>query len=492
MYCIQYICTFYPAIIYRKTMENSKFFTLLRTLNADELPAFHKYLRQLHGGEKIALQVFEYARKSGPDFKDEKKLDIEYAYQKIFKEELSTTNRKKMLDALSDLHLWLKDFLLTKMMTPDFVGTQIVWLDILQERGLHEDYSKQLSRFYAKVKEEPKKDTKKYLVEMTAGYSYYQQLALIKSPDKITDLQACLDSLEVCAETIRMRLACQLANVKKVLASKSAPAAPPLRLPEDRIRASSPLLELSCNIYQLIETEEEKYYNEIEKVFKANQLDPDELHGALGYLHNYAATQIRNGKENNIEKIHELNQLGLKNGLFKDSTNLSPDQFNNIISIACSAKDYAWATSFIRDRQMVLPEDIRDHIVLLARATVNFSQGNFEQVLTSLDSIDFTGLFNNIRCKLLMLMSYVELDKDNAFEYCQKFETWLIHREPKTSAVAGVLATVRIIKMLISKKEQKEIIQNRIDLASNLYSKTWLQKKTDTYKARYATRDRRY
>ena len=169
-------------------MEKSKFITLARTLTPDELPAFHKYLRQLHGGEKIALQVFEYVRKHTFGSKDEKKIQIEYAYPKIFKETLSDTNRKKILDALSDLHLWLKDFLLAQKLDNGSVENQIIWLDILQERGLHDDYSRQLSRFYTKIKEEPKKDAKKYLVEMVAGFSQYQQIALSKSPDTITDL----------------------------------------------------------------------------------------------------------------------------------------------------------------------------------------------------------------------------------------------------------------------------------------------------------------
>ena len=77
-------------------MKNSKFFTLLGTLTIEEVPAFHKYLRQLHGGEKVALKVFEYARKLYPRFEDQKKLDIEYAYRKLFGTEDHKIYRGKM------------------------------------------------------------------------------------------------------------------------------------------------------------------------------------------------------------------------------------------------------------------------------------------------------------------------------------------------------------------------------------------------------------
>jgi hypothetical protein len=106
-------------------MKNLKFFALMRTLEKEEVSHFQKYLKQLHGGEDIALQVFAYARKYYTHKKHEKKLDIAYAYQKIFGEEITENTRKKMLNTLSDLYLWLKDFLLSEKMRQDAFERQV-------------------------------------------------------------------------------------------------------------------------------------------------------------------------------------------------------------------------------------------------------------------------------------------------------------------------------------------------------------------------------
>ncbi len=472
-------------------MKNLRFFTFLRTLDEREIQAFHKYLKQMHGGEVIALRVFDYARKLHPDFQDAKKLEFTYAYQRIFEVDISQGSRRKMLDALSDLHLWLKEFLIADKLVRDGLENQALWLDILQERGMQDEYSKQLTRFHQKIKDGSKKDAKQYLMEMATSYSYYQQLASVRPMPDIEALQQCLDSLEACAETIRIRLACQLANAKKMRMPRSIANVSSLIFPQAQIVERSPLLALYCNVYQLVETEQEEYYYQIEAVFKENKLGSDELHGVLNYLHNYAATQIRNGTENNINKrIHELNQLGFEYGLFDQPLNLSPEQFANIISLACLVKDYDWAVSFMEDRQTILPESMRSDIVLLARASITFAKGDFEQVLTLLHSVEFKGTHNLIRSKLLILRSYVELGKENAFEHCLSFEAWLSHRVPKTEAVTGVLASVRVIKMLIGKKEKPETVQNRIDKASNLYIRPWLQKKANDYKPSYTAPQR--
>lgn len=464
-------------------MKGSKFITLLRTLSAEELPAFHKYLRQMHGGEKVALQVFEYVRKLYPKFEDNKKLEIDYIYQKLFGGEKQENPRKKMLDTLSDLHLWLKKFLLIEKLDNDLMTSQLLWASILEERHLQEEYSKHITRFHKDVKDLPRKDAKIYLVEMTVGYFYYQYLAQPSAKPRIEELENTLTELEICAETIRLRLACQLANIRKVQVPESVPIATvsSLTLPRVELRENSPLLELYYNIYQLIDTEKEVYYDNIAKAFfKADEFEEDELHGALSYLHNYVATQLRNGTESNITaRIHELNKYAFTHGLFNS---LSAGQFANIVSMACSVKDYKWATHFVEKCPVALPAEA----VLLARAAITFGEKQFEEVLNMLEEVDFKGLYEIIRSRLLILRSYVELDSAKAFDYCSSFELWINGRKPKTEAVEGILATVRIIKMLIMKKQQQQKILAELEKAPLLYTKSWLREKVANYKAIYA------
>ena len=483
-------------------MQNGKFFSLLYTLNEKEVQVFHKHLKQLYGKEPISLRAFEYAKDlylSGPQ---RRKPDMVHAHRRAYQSALSDQEkeRKKMLkntlNLFHDLHLRLRDFLLFEKVRDDSLESQALWLEVLQERKLQDEYSKQAARFYTETKAAPKIDAKKYLLEMTASYFQYQQLALVRPTPDTGALQQCLETLEICAETIRIKLACQLANLRKMQPPKVSTTlpAPPLELPEARIIKSSPLLALYCDIYQLIEKEEEEYFNRIQAVFveETKRLDPDELHGALGYLHNYAAIQIRNGAENNIGKrIHELNQHGRHYGLFDRPEGMSDTQFTNIINLACSVKDYDWATSFMEEHQRALPEKIRADIVVLAGASIAFTEAHFERVLMLLGPIKFKHLHHTIRARSLMLRSYLELNNDDALEDCLTFESMLErNRDPRTDAVEAMLASVRIIKMFILKKEDQETILERIEKAPTLYFKPWLKKQAAEYKATYAPHKR--
>ena len=146
-------------------MQNLKFFSLLHTLTQGEVSAFHKYLKQVHGGEEIAIKVFEYSKKLYPTLRNTKKLEMNYAYRKIFGAKIAEQeiNRKKMLNTLYDLHSWLKDFLLLEKACSDSWESQVLWLGILRDRGLEDQLAKHTTRFYEETIAQPKKRSRDFI-----------------------------------------------------------------------------------------------------------------------------------------------------------------------------------------------------------------------------------------------------------------------------------------------------------------------------------------
>lgn len=77
-------------------MKKTKFISLARSLNKNEMHAFGKYLKRVHRNDEIAISVFDYVRKILPGIDAERKLDIDYAYKKVFSEPLNSNKSNRV------------------------------------------------------------------------------------------------------------------------------------------------------------------------------------------------------------------------------------------------------------------------------------------------------------------------------------------------------------------------------------------------------------
>jgi len=490
-FCIQYSVNFFPVKFNLGLMKNSKFFTLLRSLDQDEFYTFGKYLKRLHGGEDIALSVFNYAKRLFPGFEDEEKLKIACACRKIFKEavDANSYNRKKLLNALSDLHLWLKEFLLLEKVKNESFESRVLWMVILKERGLDPEFSRCAARLQADVGTMTKAGVPDYMKGMVSNYFFYYHLAHNKLSTDINALQDCGNDLDLFYAVCRLKVACEMANRKNQLSLEFNLEALPavIGLSNAAFFSDHPLLQLYRNDYELIAHRQDHRYSEIETMVATNvhKIEPEELHTILSYLHNYAIAQIRQGNEAYWNMTHQLNKFGVEHGVFTKGGEMSPTQFNNMVNAACRAKDFVWVSSFIDAHQKNLRESVRSDTVLLAEAIVLFEKNKYREALQRLKEVEFTDLHYAIRSKSLIIRSYYELP-DSAVDIvglCIAFESYLKrNRKPKQVAVEATINFIRIVKMLCREKATKEDIVREIEVTTPIYFKAWLLEKAAAYK----------
>lgn len=480
-------------------MQNRKFLTLFRTLDAREAAAFHRYLKRLHGHEDIALAVFDYVRRLYPDFRDKYKLDLAYAYKKIFHADITANdyNRTKILNALSDLHLWLREFLLWEKAKTDSFENRVLWLMVLRERGLDAEFSKQAAWLRSAVTGTPRKGVPDYIKGIAAQhFFYYHRTQDIASTDLVA-LRQCADDLDVYYAVAKLKLACEMVNLKKKRPLEFDLEALPavIQLAESQSAADHPLLLLYREVYQLVAANEEERYHRISALMvdQVRYIVPEEMGVLLSYLHNYVAEQIRQGKEGFWEKAHQLNKFGVENGIFTLKNLMSAGQFNNIVNIACRVGDFAWAESFIASQSKFLAADIAADTVLLARAVIRFENHDFGEVFRLLELADFKDINDDIRSRAFLLRAYYEsrADADRMLDYCMAFEAFLRrHRKSHKEAVAATLNFLRMMKMLIRKKHDRGRIIREIETAKPIYFTAWLLGKAAVYKAEFAARKR--
>jgi hypothetical protein len=471
-------------------MRKRKFIQLAGTLNKDKMAAFSKHLKRLHCNDTVALAVFDHIRKLHPFLSDEPKLEINYAYKKIFKVPLGSdkANRAKMLNALSDLHLWLKEFLLLEKIKSDEFESRMFWMSILKELGLKDEYARKAALLQAAVEQMPKANIEDYMKGMAANYFFYYHLTHDKQKLDIQALNNCAADLDLFYAVSRLKIACEMVNRQSLMSQPPSLEVLPaiIELSKAKPISGHPLLVLYHKVYDLISSQEDLLFAELEHLLRENsrKVAPEELHIILSYLHNYAAMQIRRGNEKYWGMIHRLDIFAAENGVLEKSGQISSSQFNNIVNVACISKDLKWALSFIKKYKQLLPDNIRKDTVALANALILFEKKEYRNAIQKLSDVVFTDLHHAIRSKSVILRSYYEMNDENfdVKEYCAAFEIFL-KRQQKTNreAVTATLNFVKIVKKLKRRNEDKQLIISEIENTNPLYFRLWLLEKAAEY-----------
>lgn len=477
----------FPANVNDKFMNDLKFLTLLRTLDDKELSAFNKYLKQAHGNEQIALSLFAYILKFYPGLRDEKKLDLDYAYRKVFKKELGE-ERKNALNTLSDLHTWLKHFMLSEKATKAPLESQALWLSILWERGLEAEFARLFARLQTETDALSKMSATDYMRDMIVNHfkCYYSTGDKLDRDGEL--IRQYEDALDMFYVVTKFKIACEKANRRNVLSLPLEPEVTLAHIDFSEIPAyeQQPLLLLYREVYQLVALHREDSYDRIEAMLPeyAEKVAPAELHRIVSYLYNYASSQTRKDRNEFWEKMHWLNKFGVEHAVFVREGGMSVTQFNNIVSIACNMRDVDWASWFIKSQSHFLPEHLREEATILADATISFEKKEYDKILKALEGREFKELLDKIRSRAMILRTNYELgDKDDRlWDSCTVFEAFLRrHEREKIEAVVAALNFTGILKMLAWRTVDKDKIISDIESKQPLYFKPWLLEKANDY-----------
>lgn len=472
-------------------MQN-KFLSILKKLSQSELDAFQKHLQYEHPREKIASAVLRQIQRFYPDLDQITPQKIAVMYPKAFNAPFNPDGRslKNFQNTCSDLYKWLKHFLIITKIQENKTLQESVWLSILQEKALDDEFSKQAAHFYYSTRNTPFTSHTDAMPHWLASYFFREQLSKHQPLNHAHLIQQCTETMTQCWEVIRLKMACEMALVRQAAN----------HLPPSKIQApptvDPPGMSILSHIYEtlwlLTDTGKEVYFVQLDTLLnqQGHHLDTQDLHWILRYANNFIAKQSRkNQDELDYKRMHQLNQIGLKYGVFSRNGLLSSSAFGNIVNIACLAKDMAWATQFIHTHHHIIHPESRSKALLLAQAIIAFESGQFQRVVQQLETQNFPEALDYLRAKSLLLRSYFELkyEQDFLLENCAFFEN-LLRRSIKSESVKAMLAFVLTLKLIVTQKSSKTVILKRIHNTANLYSRKWLLQKAKDYEARYAAR----
>lgn len=473
-------------------MYENKLFSLLSRLSPREMTAFQKHLTKHFTRQDIPTIVFIYVRKFYPGFR---KTNVNPAavHEQLFASE--PDNRNKVLNAYSEIYQQLRDFLLLERVKKGPFDSRYIWMSILKERGLERAAEQEAALLRSEVQALPKKEVTDYLKSIEAYYYFNYLTDQDRRKADIEGLQQYVDNLDTYYAVCRLKVACEMLNLNKQRGQQFSLSALPLLL--DMIihapQTAHPLLLCYRAVYQLLDTQEEQYFARVEALLAVHikQIDLLELHTIVSYLHNYATPRIRDGAREFRARVHRVNIMALQHDVFSRKGAMSPSQFNNIVHVACSLKEFDWVELFILKQRPFLEDDIRDVTVELAKATFYFEQKYFNQVLTCLESAQFRDEHHVIRASLLTIMVYYEMNPEHPLigTACTNFEQYLYKIRSRMAAPAeSSLRFIRTFRLLLKSESSRAAILEAINQPGQLASRDWLLEKTNQYNPKFAAR----
>ncbi|NUN99367.1 MAG: hypothetical protein HUU01_01990 [Saprospiraceae bacterium] len=473
-------------------MQKSKFISVLRQLRHEEMAEFAKFLKQYHKKDKTALRVFQYVYAHFPDF-NHPNLSLELAYPEIYntplpESPLETKNRlaKKLLNKLSELSLWLEDFLWHQKISKPSAEKDLIWATILIERNLYPELSKHRLSLKKNLTQILPEDIPGYLNLMVASYltNYHSaELARDTDPNMFPDFIKSLDSFYA---VTRLKLACEMETRKRVKPETVTNGESPFSwsnlmalLPPDQVQ-NQPLLAIYSELFLLITENSHSSYEKVETILKENldRIAQKEQYDILVFLQNYTARQIRRGNRAYLKIAHNLNVFGVDQGFFTKDGTISANHYTSIITAGCKANALDWVKDFAKVYSLKLEPNIREEATKLGEATIQFGMANYTEVLSILQNHYFSDTHCEIRSRSLIMMSIWELKETAKYiqKYSLAFEQYLINRykKDKSSIIVASLNFVRIFKKIASGSKDKPELITEIESLELLFFREWL------------------
>jgi hypothetical protein len=466
--------------------HQSKFFPLLRTLSPDELLRFQKFLQKYHGGEAATLKVFAYCKRFHDPQIDADKIDLAGIYRKLFKAEMGNqlSDRKKMLNPLSDLHLRLKEFLLSEKIRDESFESKMILLEIYQKRRLHKDFSHLASDIYQVQGEQKLPDADACLQRISAGLRYKRHLVQNNAKPNFDSLTNCIESIKQAADILSLKMACEILNNQSITSKKQASNQP---------APAQPLMSLYQMIFSMLSSGNEDDFAPIVAFLDEHLhlFGEAEVMTIIRLLHNFAAPRIRSAKVLNWKKqVYALDKILLKKGLYTLHGVISATSFCNIVNIATAAQEMEWAKDFIRNYGLLLPDEVREECIKLTQAIIAFEEKKYAKVIELVKDPQIKHIQHVIRAKALKLRALYELNpQDDAMDDLYlSFKIYLKrNRKEQPDFVDATLSFLELFNKLYRRKVTKQALMHEIENTPNLYFYHWLLEKAASYKRWDAT-----
>ncbi len=251
----------------------------------------------------------------------------------------------------------------------------------------------------------------------------------------------------------------------------------------------STLVSLYYNLAMLTDTEEEKYFLEMQKFWKKFE---DKLTDLIQYviyvsLYNYCINRKQKGEI----KYHKL-QFDIakryfgKNVFPKELGYIQPNLFAAAIQNAAKLKEFKWAADFINIYEKSLDPETAGETINYCLAIIEFEKGSYEKSLTYLSTINPERQARKLSVKNLLIRIYYELDyTEELISLIDSYKHYL-HRDKDVTELAKennlvfIKSVFSLVKIKLNKNiEAALLLKTEIEAVPYFNLKEWVLEKIE-------------
>ncbi len=229
-------------------------------------------------------------------------------------------------------------------------------------------------------------------------------------------------------------------------------------------------------------------YRRLTEVLEENStlLPRSELYQLYSSVLNYCILKVNQGNQSYLREFHENVKYIIETEIIfneKNTGELNPWLFKNIVLIALRLSEYEWTEKFIKDYKERLPIESRDNAVSYNLALVYFYQKKYNKVIPLLNSVEYEDLSYNLGSKSMLIAIYYEQDDyEPLVSLTDTFKTYLnrhkdINEKMRLNYLHYIQFVRKLTKIMPGDNKAVEQLKQEIKDAKGVASEKWLLEK---------------
>lgn len=211
-------------------------------------------------------------------------------------------------------------------------------------------------------------------------------------------------------------------------------------------------------------------------------IEQQELFGAVL---NHCIRQINLGNLEYRDEMVDIYDFIFRKGIMLGANYITPFKFNNVITTFLRSRKFDIAETFINEYQNLIPASQRKYIISFSRAQLDFYRKNYGRVIEELQEMEYPDIITNLRSRLLLLVTYFELNQQDAFmNLAESFRVFLTRSSKKvtkkiiTPYFNFINASRKLMLMDAGDNKEGEKIEREITkMSKTLINEDWLREK---------------
>ena len=329
-------------------------------------------------------------------------------------------DEQKLRYLLTDLTKLIEEFICYKAVDEEVLFKYHLLLYSYRQRGLDKPFISTMKQAEKLLESWPRRDVSHAFYQYLIEEDKYRFTSVQKEHLLESNLQSVVDNLDKYFILNKMRYSAEIINNRNVVAINYR-----LFLYEEimnHLRHNPldhvPAAKIYYNIIlTLTEPENKQHYDTLLELLKEHKdlFSQDELFDMYVYAKNFSIRKINNGYTEFMKELFNLYKVILGNRIIFRENYLSQWDYKNIIYLGLRLEEYEWVKGFIHDYNESLDPRYRKNAYTYNMAYYHFFNGEYDETLTMLRSVEFTDVYYHLDSKSLLLKTYYELEATEAF-----------------------------------------------------------------------------